>query len=139
MTVEGQYSSCTVSNNLSATITNININGSVNYSANNKHNHRHVENGSVNSSMSSSSSSCSIAQQNTNLQMNKLACTNRNSQLNTTRSKSGSEETCGVVGVGTSGEIDDYEVGKEDDTGIFVRIAITDQNVQVRVVSCGQT
>lgn len=149
MTVEDQYSSCTVStNNLSATITNININGSLNYSSNPNHSlnishQRHTaENGSVNSSMSSSSSSCSIAQNqnpgnnininnnNSNLQVkNKLERTLANRSSSQMQSaKLSSEEHAET---GSSRESSDYGGDKAESSGIFVRIAISDQNIQV--------
>lgn len=109
MTVEDQYSGATViSNNLSATITNVNINGSMS-------NYNHTENGSVNSSMSSSSSSCSILQQqalNMKHNLNQQTSNKTHSMLNISEREN------------------DSGIEKDDSNMIFVRISITDQNVQ---------
>jgi len=115
MTIEDQYSTSVLtaighnsshinstSNNLSAIITNINLNGQQQRSS--------IENCSVHSSMSSSSSSCSIIHQsntaNTTLQN---ACSNSMSKLT----------------------LSEAELATDDPDTIFVRVSITDQNIQV--------
>ena len=110
MTIEGQYST---SGPISATITNININGSVN---NNQHFHHlnNVENGSVNSSMSSSSSSCSIAQQQHRSSLMKSGL----DQQNLSKFSAEDRET-------------DSGIEKDEQNQIFIRISISDQNIQV--------
>ncbi len=115
MTIEDQYSTSvlttashknnhtnTTSNNLSAVITNINYNG---------HQQRtSFENRSVNSSISSSSSSCSIIQQ--------------NNAANTTLKNSCSNSLSKLT-------LSEAELAKDDPDTIFVRVSITDQNIQV--------
>ena len=107
MTVEDKYSTGMVINNsLSATITNININGSVN------NNFNHAENCSVNSSMSSSSSCCSIMQHQSNLH------------------KLGSDsKTLPRYNLDDKNSQPDSE--KDDSNTIFIRVSISEQNIQV--------
>lgn len=110
MTIEDKYSTGMVINkNLSATITNININGSVN-------NFNHTENCSVNSSMSSSSSCCSIMQQ-----QNNLIKIGNESNANQSLPRFNLDEK-------PNSQADNE---KEDLNTIFIRVSISDQNIQV--------
>lgn len=113
MTIDDHYSTSgmAVNNNLSATITNINLNG---------HQH-HGENCSVNSSMSSSSSSCSIVQQQTT-----LSCT--------MKMMNGSQQTLSTTQAKLDERENDSGIEKDDTNSIFIRVSITDQNIQVRIL-----